>query len=133
MQEPQISKDLRDLMNNNLKTYPYGMICTGFLSLSEPYNTVHTTFGGFNNLEDFSNSLSNDSAKSKFQTLCALFANKENLDLMIQLILNGPQNIENKELSMALLDHELIEAQEDKFVISAKGRSFVLATYSIVS
>lgn len=133
MQEPKISKDLRNLMNENLDLYPQGMICTGLLARSKPHNIVHTTFGGFSNQEDFSSSLSNSEAQRNFSTLCDLFSDKQNIQLMNELILNGPRKIDNKNLTDSLINLEIIESYDDKFEITAKGRIFILATYSIVS
>lgn len=133
MQEPKISKDLRNLMTENLKHYPQGMICTGFLARTKPHDTVHTTFGGFHNEEDFSNSLHNENVQKRFSNLCRIFSNQDNIHLMNDLILKGAQTIQDENLIESLIDLEMISITENKYEITAKGRIFILATYSIVS
>lgn len=133
IKEPIISKELRELMSKNLKDYPYGMVCTGILSVSDPQNTIHTTFGGFQNKNELRDSLLSTTEIEKFSSLCNLFSNQEVINFMNELILLGDKEYENLSYIKKLQELSLIDRKNNRVSITGKGRIFILAIYSLIN
>jgi len=132
-QEPRISKELRELMDKSLKDYPYGMVCTGTVAITEPQNTIHTTFGGFQNQNELRDSLLSTTRIEKFSRVCNIFSNQDAIHFMNKLILSGTQKFESAPYIQELKDLSLIETKDDQVLISGKGRIFILAIHSLIS
>ncbi|WP_417335150.1 hypothetical protein [Halobacteriovorax marinus] len=135
MKEPNISIELRELMQKYEDQYPHGMICTGVHSPTTPHKTVHTTFGGFNSRDVLESSLANHQAIDNFLELIKVFSNKEIIQVMNKLILEdrAPKSLIQSETLDSLIMHDLLQVEEEEVLITGKGRIFMLSIFSIVS